>query len=169
MYGGTVAGCPEALDVTFRATRTVPGQVRNLVVSRLASWGLGGLGDDVELIASELLTNTVRHAPEREEIRVRFMREHDAVVLAVWDSSDVRPVRKRPLELKRDGVAPDAEALDTERGADMGGRGLVIVEALSESCGVTPTAPHGKWVWARCATAGPAADVPVHRVLASRS
>ncbi|WP_165966729.1 ATP-binding protein [Actinomadura sp. 7K507] len=155
--------------MTFRAVRTVPGQVRGLVTSRLAAWGLDGVGDDVELIASELVTNSVQHAPGREEIRVRLTGEPDAVVLEVWDSSDVRPVRKLPLGVTGEEAAPDAAALDTGHDAFTRGRGLPIVEALSESWGVTPTAPHGKWLWARCATGGPAADVAVRHVLSSRS
>ncbi|MEU9843712.1 hypothetical protein AB0C69_31390 [Actinomadura sp. NPDC048032] len=33
----------------------------------------------------------------------------------------------------------------------MGGRGLLIVEELAAQCGVVPTEPRGKWVWARIA------------------
>ncbi|WP_165959212.1 ATP-binding protein [Actinomadura sp. KC345] len=155
--------------MTFRAVRTVPGQVRGLVTSRLAAWGVAGISDDVELIASELVTNAVEHAPGGEEIRVRLTREPDAVLLGVWDSSDVRPVRKLFLGSTGAEAAPDAAALDTGHDAFTRGRGLPIVEALSESWGVAPTAPHGKWVWAKCATVGPTADVAVRHVLSSRS
>lgn len=142
------------LDMTCLAALTVPGQVRALVELRLAEWGLAGVGDDVTLIASELVTNAVRCAPERE-IRVRFTRELGAVLLAVWDSSDVRPVRKRVPGAADEHAAPDAEALNPGHDDGTGGHGLPIVEALSEKCGVTPTRPHGKWVWSRYATVGP--------------
>lgn len=168
MYGGAMdagAGAALVLDVTFRAGRTVPGQVRGLVTSRLSAWGLHEVSDDVELIASELATNAVEHVPGREEVRVRLVREPHAVLLEVWDSSDARPVRKLPLSTSSDEAAPDAAALDAGHDAFTRGRGLPIVEALSESWGVTPTAPRGKWVWARCATVGPPADVTVRRVL----
>ncbi|MGW5415483.1 ATP-binding protein [Actinomadura geliboluensis] len=120
-----------AFDMEFLAARTAVGQVRTLVGLRLASWGLSGSCDDVKLIASELVTNAVVH-PEGEGglIRVRFRREACGVLLEVWDSSDSMPVRKE-----------DAEGL--------GGRGLAIVEAVAAECGVWPTEPHGKWVWAR--------------------
>lgn len=116
------------LDVRFLAALTAPAQVRTLVELRLATWGLAELRDDVTLIASELVTNSVQYAPERE-MRVRFTRERRGVLLEVWDSSDAMPVRKR-----------DADGLS--------GRELPIVEALATRCGVCRTEPRGKWVWA---------------------
>ncbi|TDD13723.1 hypothetical protein E1287_43130, partial [Actinomadura sp. KC06] len=80
---------PDAgLDLTCLAARTVPGQVRTLVELRLASWGLDALRDDVTLIASELVTNAVRHTP-KQGIRMRLMREAGGVLLAD------RPARRR--------------------------------------------------------------------------
>ncbi|MFI0410415.1 ATP-binding protein [Actinomadura sp. 3N508] len=137
---------PDAgLGLRCMAARTVPGRVRTLVDLRLVSWGLDVLCDDVTLIASELVTNAIRHTPE-QEIRVRFTREADGVLLAVWDASDVLPMRKRTAEAIAGDMSPDASAL--EMGHD-GGRGLPIVEMLSSECGVTVTDPEGKWVWAR--------------------
>lgn len=155
-----------ALDMTFRATPTVSGRVRTLVKLRLAEWGLTGISEDVVLIASELVTNATRYPPERK-IRVRLARETGAVVLAVWDSSDARPVRKRELGVTTSDLAPDTAALDPGHEAETGGRGLPIVAALSEQCGVTPTEPRGKWVWARCTTTE-AAAAPSARVLTPR-
>ncbi|MFA1546662.1 ATP-binding protein [Actinomadura chokoriensis] len=122
------------LELTFLAARTAPGQVRMQVELRLASWGLSALRDDVTLIASELVTNAVEYAPSEREIRVRFTRERRGVLLEVWDSSDAMPMRRSDEE-------------------GIGGRGLPIVEALAAECGVHPTEPHGKWVWARCQVA----------------
>ncbi|TDE37329.1 ATP-binding protein [Actinomadura sp. 6K520] len=137
-----------ALDVTFLAAKTAVGEVRMLVELRLAGWGLSKLTDDVSLIASELVTNAVLHVPDGK-IRVTLTRELNAVLLSVWDCSDARPVRKRGLEVVAGDVAPDAASLDPGHGDGLGGRGLPIVEALSLECGVTPTEPRGKWVWAR--------------------
>lgn len=138
MSGETLRGCvistASALDVEFLAAGTAPGQVRTLVGLRLASWGLSRLRDDVTVIASELVTNAVVHGPEGGPIRVRFTREARGVLLEVWDSADSMPMRKG-----------DVEGLD--------GRGLPIVEALASECGVWPTEPQGKWVWARCRAA----------------
>lgn len=134
-----MTGCERAgvaadagLDVRLLAARTVPGRIRTLVELRLVSWELAALRDDVTLIASELVTNSVRHAPGRE-IRVRLTREVRGVLLEVWDSSDAMPQRKRD----EDGLS---------------GRGLPIVEALALGCGAYRTEPHGKWVWARIGT-----------------
>ncbi|WP_207394257.1 ATP-binding protein, partial [Actinomadura formosensis] len=146
MGGGVSADAVGGLDVTFLAARTAPGQVRALVELRLAAWGLAGLRDEVTLIASELVTNAVRHTPERE-IRVRFTREVRGVLLAVWDSCDALPVRKPASSA----ASPDAAALEAGHMEETGGRGLPIVEALASACGVSPTVPHGKWVWARVA------------------
>ncbi|MEU8800468.1 ATP-binding protein [Spirillospora sp. NPDC048819] len=160
---GAVAKAP---DVTFRATPKAPGRVRTLVRLRLAGWGLSGISDDVMLIASELVTNAALYASERE-IRVRLTRETGAVLLAVWDSSDARPVRKRELGATTGDATPDAEALDPGHDAETGGRGLPIVAAMSEKCWVEPTEPRGKWVCARYSIAE-AAAVPSARMLTLR-
>ncbi|WP_165959302.1 ATP-binding protein [Actinomadura sp. KC345] len=110
-----------------------------------------GLVGDLTLIASELVTNAVEHTRDDREIRVRFTREPGAVLLAVWDSSDARPVRKRPVGGVARDAAPDAEALNPGHEDGTGGRGLAIVEALSTEWGVTRTDPVGKWVWSRVA------------------
>ncbi len=146
MGGGVSADAVGGLDVTFLAARTAPGQVRAQVELRLAAWGLAGLRDEVTLIASELVTNAVRHTPDRK-IRVRFTREARGVLLAVWDSCDALPVRKPASSA----ASPDAAALEAGHMEETGGRGLPIVEALASACGVSPTVPHGKWVWARVA------------------
>lgn len=140
-------GALGALDKTFAPARSVVGEVRRLVVLRLAEWRLSHLADDVSLIASELVTNAIVHVPDGK-VRVTLAREPEAVVLSVWDGSDARPVRKRGLEAVPCDLVPDAAALDSDHEA-AGGRGLPIVEALSLECGVTLTEPCGKWVWAR--------------------
>lgn len=139
----------DVLDVTFRAARTAPGQVRTLVELRLGSWGLAALRDDVTLIASELVTNATVHTPDGSEIRVRFTREQRGVLLQVWDSSDVLPVRRRAPESVAAVAAPDAAALNPGHDDGTGGLGLPIVAALASEYGVTPTEPRGKYAWAR--------------------
>ena len=139
-------GFGTGLDVRIPAAQTAPGQVRTLVESRLVSWGLVVLRDDVTLIASELVTNAIRHT-SGPEIRVRFTREARGVLLEVWDSSDVPPIPKRTAENLAGDIAPDTEALECEDGS--GGRGLPIVGLLSSEYGVKATNPAGKWVWSR--------------------
>ncbi|MFV2178150.1 ATP-binding protein [Actinomadura sp. LOL_016] len=130
------------------ATSTIPGQVRTLVSFRLTEWGLLAIADDVQLVASELITNALRCTPDRE-MRVRLTREPGSVLLGVWDSSDEMPVARRTPEPFLDAFAPDPCALDAGYDAGTCGRGLPIVEALSSRCGVDRTRPHGKWVWSR--------------------
>lgn len=149
---GVKASGSGELDISCLAAGTVSGLVRTLVEFRLAEWGLEKLADDVLLIAGELVANAVRHAPADREIRVRFTREASAVVLAVWDSSDAMPVVRPVVELTLDDVVPDARALEDGHDAGIGGWGLPLVQALSSSCGVRDTEPHGKWVWAKVAT-----------------
>ncbi|GAA4231688.1 hypothetical protein GCM10022254_29580 [Actinomadura meridiana] len=135
------------LDMSLLAAPTAPGMMRSLMEFRLREWGMARNADDVYLVASELITNAVRSVPDRE-IRVRLVRECGAVVVGVWDPSDVMPVIRPLVEMTLDDVVPDARALDD---GGTGGLGLPIVQALSVECGVTRTEPFGKWVWAKVA------------------
>ncbi|WP_349666496.1 ATP-binding protein [Actinomadura xylanilytica] len=136
------------MEMTCLAARTASGRVRSLIEYRLAEWGLSGLLDDLRLVAGELVANAVQCAPDGE-IRVRLARESASVLLCVWDSSDAMPVAGPVVELCLDDIAPDPEALDPGHDDGTGGWGLPIVQALSSECGVRPTPPQGKWVWAR--------------------
>ncbi|MFE6030224.1 ATP-binding protein [Streptomyces niveus] len=102
---------------------------RQLVTHALAVWGLESLGDDAALVVSELVANAAHHG-RGDAIRVVITRlgEH-RVDVGVVDTSHVEPA------LREAGL--DEEA----------GRGLAIVDALSERWGWDPT-PRGKRVWA---------------------
>lgn len=148
MNAGSVAD--PGLDTAFLAAWTAPAQVRMQLSLRLASWGMSRITEDVALIASELVTNAVRHAGEGE-VRVRFTREAHGVLLEVWDACDRRPVVRREPGTPSAERPLDAAGPDPGDDDGMGGRGLLIVERLAVECGVVPTDPRGKWVWARCA------------------
>lgn len=112
-------------DWTFAAEpQAVPG-ARRRVAARLDA-----LPDDsretVLLLTTELLTNAVRHASG--PITLRMTWGDDGVRVEVHDHSFERPVLKRP----------DRDAI--------GGRGLLLVEALAGQWGVTPNGS-GKSVW----------------------
>ena len=80
------------------------------------------------LVASELVTNAVRHA--RTEIVVNVECREDSIYLEVRDGAEARPrIREASDE------AP-------------GGLGLPIVEALASSWGVSVGGGAGKAVWA---------------------
>ncbi|MGH4033283.1 ATP-binding protein [Actinomycetota bacterium Odt1-20B] len=99
---------------------------RDFVRGALEALGLSHLGDAAALCTSELVTNVHRHAKGDVHLRAAVGAKH--VRIAVYDGSSRLPSPRRA----------DAE--------DDGGRGLFLVTALSDLCGVTP-AGVGKGVW----------------------
>lgn len=131
---------PEAARAARRFTRDI-----------LASWDLDALADEAEVIIGELVVNAITHGlgEDRDHhgpgsargsrqdgtpFRVCLLRRAGEVMLAALDPSDDAPVPRQP----------DSEG--------EGGRGLQIVNALSDVWGWSPMAGHGKAVWAvlRC-------------------
>ncbi|PRX01835.1 UNVERIFIED_ORG: serine phosphatase RsbU (regulator of sigma subunit) [Actinomadura viridilutea] len=104
-------------------------RARGLVRDRLARWDLPELADSTALLASELVTNAIRHAGGR--VTLRLVRE-GGLVCEVFDSSDARPRVRRHGDALR-----DAES----------GRGLHVVGSIARRWGVRRT-PTGKVVWA---------------------
>jgi hypothetical protein len=98
----------------------------------LREWGLAALGDDIELLVSELVTNGVQasRAMGRDAVRMWLVSDLRQVVVFVWDASPLSPARADP--------GADAES----------GRGLVLVEALSDRWGHFGYDGGGKVVWA---------------------
>lgn len=82
--------------------------------------------ESVQLAVSELATNAVLHA--RSPFRVRVSKNSSSVRVSVFDHSSATAARKN--------YGPDAVT----------GRGLTIVERVTDEWGVTPEAL-GKWVW----------------------
>jgi anti-sigma regulatory factor (Ser/Thr protein kinase) len=136
---------PLQTRLEFAALPTAVPCARGHVRMVTREWGLQALADTAELLASELVTNSVQ-ASERLRIRadlpvvpvVRLWLSSDRVSLAihVWDGSEEMPVRQ-------DG------ALDEE-----GGRGLLLVESLSKEWGAYRKA-EGKVVWVMITSADP--------------
>lgn len=107
-------------------------------------WGLDGLAEAVELVVSELVTNGLRAAvgitgsryrgrwvPGVPPVRLWLHSDRQSVLVQVWDGNGRRPERRQP----------DPEAV--------GGRGLLLVEALSAEWGIyQPEQSTGKVVWA---------------------
>ena len=103
------------------------GVARRFLAGVLASWRMEELvGGDVELLASELVTNAIRHAASPFTVIVRY--DGHLVRVEVGDGSRALPEARPPT-------------LDDETG-----RGLLVVEALAAGWGVTPTLA-GKRVW----------------------
>ncbi|MEV7522144.1 ATP-binding protein [Streptomyces sp. NPDC091371] len=114
-----------------RDVRAVP-LARAELRKALADWGLSELEGDALLVASELVTNAVRHAvaPRDRGIETRYVRLENGVRVEVHDTSPARPVVGAP-----------------EQGDD-GGRGLYLVAAVADRWAVGERVGPGKRVWA---------------------
>jgi anti-sigma regulatory factor (Ser/Thr protein kinase) len=99
----------------------------------LLEWGLAALSDDIEVMVSELVTNGVRasRAMAQAAVRIWLVSDLRQVVVFVWDASPLSPARADP--------GADAES----------GRGLLLVEALSDRWGYFGYDGDGKVVWAQ--------------------
>ncbi|WP_160146940.1 ATP-binding protein [Thermomonospora echinospora] len=107
------------------------GLLRDLTQVHLAKWGASErFADNVRLVVSELVTNSVAACPGRAIVFVMYA-VVGAVVVEVRDPSERAPVH-RP-------AGP----------GDEGGRGLQIVGALAESWGTRWPPGGGKVVWAK--------------------
>jgi anti-sigma regulatory factor (Ser/Thr protein kinase) len=99
-------------------------------------WGLPTLVENIELIVSELVTNSIRavERPRRGDLAVAVVRlwlfsDLRRVLISVWDGNTRMPVRQD--------AGPD----------EVSGRGLMLVEHLSSDWGTYRKAD-GKVVWA---------------------
>ncbi|MGW4203275.1 SpoIIE family protein phosphatase [Streptomyces sp. NPDC004726] len=101
---------------------------RRFTARTLRSWDAANGMDVALLIVSELVTNAIAHT--QGQVRLDLTLTQNRLRIAVNDSSPRSPVR------------PRAQDLDAT-----GGRGLLIVEALSTGFGSLPFAG-GKQVWA---------------------
>lgn len=120
----------------FSDRPSVLAEARCAVATRARSWSVvapGGDLDDLVMVANELLTNALEHA--RSGAVVRMTLERDTLEVAVRDRCADPP--------RRQTFSPTASR----------GRGLQVVEALSDEWG---WAPHddGKVVWARMNPSG---------------
>ena len=112
---------------------------RRLTRNTLRDWGLASLAEDAETIVGEFVANAVTHAAARsgqsrkqsaENLGLRLLRRTGEVICAVLDPSDSAPVLRAPAT------------------AEESGRGLQMVDALSDVWGWSPVAGRGKAVWA---------------------
>jgi hypothetical protein len=111
---------------------------RRFTTSTLDAWGLALLLDDVELVMGELVINALRHGlreqsgttPPRQPVRIVLALTHESLLCVVTDPSENRPAPR-----------------DVDFGAE-GGRGLQVVEGLSQRWGWAPLRSPGKAVWA---------------------
>jgi anti-sigma regulatory factor (Ser/Thr protein kinase) len=100
----------------------------------LWEWGLASLGGIAELLIAELVTNAInasRAMKQASPVRLWLVSDSAQVLILVWDSSPQLPVRID--------VGDEAQ----------NGRGLMLVEAISERWGWYHCEGNdGKFVWA---------------------
>ncbi len=105
-------------------------RARKTVSDQLWAWGLSSIVDDAELITSELVTNAIEHGGGVVELRLAALPHK--VRISVIDASPATP------------------KVTTDRGLQVGGRGLAMVEKLATDWG-HEAGPDGKEVWAELA------------------
>jgi anti-sigma regulatory factor (Ser/Thr protein kinase) len=118
--------------VELQALPSRIGQVRRIVSAHLRHWQLDALVDHAALGVTELLTNVHRHARPDKLCTVEVELLLDHLTISVRDNDPRLPDLREP--------GGDEADFATS------GRGLAIIEALSESWGVRPY-DVGKIVW----------------------
>lgn len=125
---------PAELPTSYRMGFTVgehsAGHMRRILRMFLARWGMDGVTDPAQLALTELVANVVRHVPGRR-CTVLILREPFGLRVEVADA------------VPGTVVAKPAGVLDE------GGRGLVLVEAVTDRWGVVESG-EGKTVWFEC-------------------
>jgi anti-sigma regulatory factor (Ser/Thr protein kinase) len=138
--GAEGAGLREAysLPLDVRA----PGDARVMVAELLSDRVPARVLDDALLVASELVTNSVRHGGVSDGVVVLRMELTAAMVrLEVTDRGRTGVIRPR-----------------SRNGAEGGGFGLLLVETLSERWGLERVAGGGARVWAQLSRTPPPAN-----------
>ncbi|MFH8492171.1 ATP-binding protein [Streptomyces longisporoflavus] len=118
--------------LTLARTGPSAARARRLARTACTAWDVEEYSEVAQLVLCELVTNAVRHTHGH---LIRVSVEHpraDRLVLAVTDTSRDLPLMGRP------------------RAGDLRGRGLLLIDALTETWGSTRL-PDGKRVWAQLA------------------
>lgn len=129
-------GAPSSAAVRITGSRQGFAQARTFTHRTLCHWSLDHLSDDAVAVVTELAANAVTHAvpraPDGEaDVWLALCLEAGRLMCAVTDPSDRPPVCRRATD-----------------SLEENGRGLCIVEAVSEEWGWVRHSPAGKTVWA---------------------
>ncbi|MEW2048211.1 ATP-binding protein [Streptomyces sp. NPDC005476] len=138
-----VRDAPRTAALHLMGSRAGFARAREFTQRTLDCWSLGHCTDDAVTVVTELAANAVLHglpdsSTDEFHVRLRLTLRRSHLVCAVTDPSDSLPVYPHGAD----------DLLEH-------GRGLHIVEALSEHWGWTRRAPVGKTVWAMLVTRPP--------------
>ncbi|MCJ0875476.1 ATP-binding protein [Streptomyces sp. AP-93] len=134
------------------------GQIRRIVSAQLRHWQLDPLIDRAALGVTELLSNVHRHAQPDKTCTVEIELRLGRLTVSVYDSDPRLPMLRDSGAAGACGAARPADVAPVDA-LETSGRGLALVEALSEAWGARrqDDCP-GKVVWFSLrATPGPAA------------
>lgn len=133
------AGTPRMARRVFPAEITAPRSAREFTQVTLDGWGLSGDVGDIVVAVSELVTNALRHGMEGLPqplplcpIQLVLIGHPRRLVVSVTDPG---------------GRPPEPIPSDPERFFE-GGRGLLVLGAISDAWGWARLATGGKAVWA---------------------
>lgn len=127
-------------ETTLAAEPGSAARARDFVRLHLVAHQLADLVEDVRLVVSELATNAVVHAGTPFAVTLSSVDECIRLVLS--DGSPSIPIRSTPDVM------------------DMNGRGLMLVELLSQAWGVTIDHDGVKSVWAHFPHRQPGSQQP---------
>jgi serine/threonine-protein kinase RsbW len=123
---------------TFAAEPGSPRRARCWVRAECAAWCDDEKRERLVLVVSELVTNALVHGSGRIGLRLDCAPGRIRVEVADGGTASIEP---------RSPAGPIGE-----RGLSIGGRGLHVVEALSERWGVSRAPGSGNAVWAEIRT-----------------
>ncbi|GAA2417631.1 hypothetical protein GCM10010191_30350 [Actinomadura vinacea] len=131
-------GAPRTARRVLPAENTAPKEARSFTLATLREWGLDALADDALVAVSELVTNALQHGLRglprplpSGPIQLVLLGHPRRLVVAVTDPG-TRP--------------PELIAAEPGRFGE-GGRGLLVVGAVSGAWGWAPLTTGGKAVW----------------------
>jgi anti-sigma regulatory factor (Ser/Thr protein kinase) len=133
----TFWGGPMAWVRPVRRTISLPPDPSSASIARafvrevLSEWNLTVMEPDASLVATELVTNGLRHGGGSESITLTANNRH--LQISVSDKAALRSPRRLYRELTAEG-----------------GRGIALVEAVGDTWGTTRARAHrGKAVWCK--------------------
>jgi len=154
MEPGTLAGPERFRSVTLDADAPDTGSVvRRTAFAVLHGWGLHPLVDDVTLCLSELVGNAVQHAvPDGWHLGASRER-HVMVTLRAWPTCLFLEVSDEdstpPMLPAGDFVLTDGSNVSSDALLADSGRGLLIIQSLSDAAWWAPHDEGGKSVFCR--------------------